>query len=587
LDAVAIQASNQSESPELNTQLQIALLKHDLATLKQEQQSIEEKLDKLAQLEIEQKVQQARVEEVKEGIQHLDLYTNFWGSVFTFLTLIITVAVIVLGFTAKRRAVTEATDEAQKAIKKYINEDASEEAKVSIESVVKEAKEKIEHAVSVHLERLSESADMARQATSHIENQKTEADKHVAELRESNKLVNKELIRLLNKDATDEQKQEIRSATKENPETFEDWFIKGLDSFHKQEFTESLQYFEKANQLATDDIQMSQSLFAIGAVLSKQSQSEKAIETYQALVAQFKESSVEEVQVRVAGGMVNLGIDYSEQGQSEKAIETYQALIAQFKASSVEAVQTQVAKGMFYLGIDYSEHGQSQEAIETFKALIAQFKESSVEEIQIRVASGMLNLGIDYREQDQSEKALETFKDLIAQFKDSSVEAVQTLIAGGMVNLGSVYGKQGQSQKAIETYQGLVAQFKDSDVDEIKQRVAGAAANYAELSLLISDDPEELITRVEFAESRTVNNSVSFYVMKFLRFILGNINQLELLSHFEKIPNDIQFSWRFDEIRDYLNSIQGKKGQQVQLIVQFFEVHHDMNKLKHDLDNLE
>ena len=46
--------------------------------------------------------------------------------------------------------------------------------------------------------------------------------------------------------------------------------------------------------------------------------------------------------------MVNQGVTYGHQGKSDEGLNSYAALIEQFKDSSNEEIQTQVAKAMCY-----------------------------------------------------------------------------------------------------------------------------------------------------------------------------------------------------------------------------------------------
>ena len=126
---------------------------------------------------------------------------------------------------------------------------------------------------------------------------------------------------------------------------------------------------------------------------------------------------------------------YSQQGKLDDELNSYAALIEQFKDSSNEEIQLQVAKAMFNQSVTYGQQGKPGDELKSNVALIEQFKGSSNEEIQIEVARAMCNQGITYSQQGKLDDALNSFAILIEQFKGSSNEEIQKTIANSKANI--------------------------------------------------------------------------------------------------------------------------------------------------------
>ncbi|KPZ65372.1 hypothetical protein AN392_01526 [Pseudoalteromonas sp. P1-16-1b] len=237
--------------------------------------------------------------------------------------------------------------------------------------------------------------------------------------------------------------------------------------------------------------------------------------------------------------MVNQGVTYGHQGKSDEGLNSYAALIEQFKDSSNEEIQTQVAKAMCYQGITYGQQGKSDEGLNSYAALIEQFKDSSNEELQLQVAMAMVNQGV-------------------------------------------TYGKQGKPDDAFNSFATLIEQFKDSSNEEIQKTIANSRANIAEQALLY-ETPEQVLIRVAGAEKYS-DNPENLAVMQFIRFLLDDKTIEEVFTALTKIPTEMDLTWNFSEIKDYLtDNFEGIKQQQIQAVVQYFEQHKDIEQLGAEL----
>ena len=537
-----------------------------------------------------------------------------WGMVFTFIGLIITLAAIALGFSAKNRAVTEAKQAANKASENHMEKWLLENKDTLIANTKTELEE-----VSLELKDRAEKLEAeARAALEKVKQEQQQAwDALLAE--------NKDVV-------TSKINKEDNTATKHNKpkvyQTAQEWFKAGINAFANSEYDEALNAWNKV--LGLVDSEQEPKLYAItmvnqGITYSQQDKLEDALSSYATLIERFNASPNEEIQISVAKAMVNQGITYGQQGKPDDELNSYATLIEQFKASSNEEIQVLVANAMANQGVAYCKQDKLEDAFNSFATLIEQFKDSSNEEIQISVAKAMGNQGVVYGQQSKLEDALSSYATLIEQFKDSSNEKIQIRVAEAMFNQGITYGHQGRLDDELNSYAALIEQFKDSpneeiqiqvaeamfnqgityrqqgkpddalssyatlieqfkgsSNEEIQKTIANSRANIAELALLY-EAPEQVLIRVAGAEKYS-DNPENLAVMQFIRFLLDDKTIEEVFTALTKIPTEMDLTWNFSEIKDYLtDNFEGIKQQQIQAVVQYFEQHKDIEQLGAEL----
>ncbi|MBE0364585.1 hypothetical protein PULV_a2308 [Pseudoalteromonas ulvae UL12] len=263
-------------------------------------------------------------------------------------------------------------------------------------------------------------------------------------------------------------------------------------------------------------------------------------------------------------------------------LNSYDMLIAQFKTSQNEAIQIYVANAIFNQGFRNSKQGNIKSALNTYAELIKQFKRSPNAAIQQQVAKAMVNQGVAYGLLGKPDAELNSYSILIEQFKDSSNEEIQIAVAKAMYNQSVVHGRQKDFSAALNTHTELLVRFKGVSNVEIEACVNNTLVYMAELALLF-ETPEQVLVRIAEVENMSEDSQV-FAVMQFIRFLLGDNTIDDVLTAIAAIPKEMELTWQFDEIKDYLAAnFTGEKQQQIQAVVAFFEQHKDIETLRNAL----
>ena len=202
-------------------------LGNDFKTLEAAQQALKVQLANLqAKLETQEKLQTNQVTVFDGRISDIASNTNMWGMVFTFFGLIITLAAIALGFSAKNRAVTEAKQAANKASENHMEKWLVENKDTLIANTKTELEE-----VSLELKDRAEKLEAeARAALEKVKQEQQQAwDALLAE--------NKDVV-------TSKRNKEDNTATKHNKpkvyQTAQEWFKAGINAFANSEYDEAL-----------------------------------------------------------------------------------------------------------------------------------------------------------------------------------------------------------------------------------------------------------------------------------------------------------------------------------------------------------
>ncbi|MFP3351395.1 tetratricopeptide repeat protein [Pseudoalteromonas sp. SIMBA_153] len=237
------------------------------------------------------------------------------------------------------------------------------------------------------------------------------------------------------------------------------------------------------------------------------------------------------------------------------------------------------AKNWFKVGLSAFEKSEYDEALKAWAKVLQLLDQKEEPELY---AVTLVNQGITYGQQDKLEDALSSFKTLIEQFKASPNEEIQVQVAMAMYNQGVAYGQQDKLEDALSSFKTLIEQFKDSSNEEIQKNIASSRANIAEQALLY-ETPEQVLSRVAEAEKYSEDPQL-LAVMQFIRFLLDDKSIEEVFTALTKIPTEMNLTWNFGEIKDYLtDNFEGIKQQQIQAVVQYFEQHKDIEQLRVEL----
>jgi tetratricopeptide (TPR) repeat protein len=351
-ELVKIQVSQKYE----NKDKQIEILQNDIKSLE----------DKFHASEIAKNNIENKFDKYDSIIDRQDNRIQSLNTAITIFGILITIIMVGFGFRYGQNVKNIAKDE----ITDWLDTKAEQEFKPKIQEYLDELKKEGEKVLA---------------------NIQVEADKLNKEHKE--KIDNIDITKpLSSEDRTKLEEEAIEIDKKDKKDfSFNNWHIKFLYNYYKKEYSEALKDLEKALQTANDDEDKTMELNNKGVALGELGESQKAIDVYDILIKEFKDSKFESILELVAKAYYNKGVALGELGESQKAIDVFDVFIKEFKNSKSESILEQVAKAYINKGVALGELGESQKAIDVYDILIKEFKDSKSEPILEQVVSAMTN----------------------------------------------------------------------------------------------------------------------------------------------------------------------------------------------------
>ncbi|RZV13536.1 hypothetical protein D3M61_06560 [Aliarcobacter butzleri] len=289
------------------TDIKLQLQEIKLLDARDEREKKIEKLEKDIK-ELEEKFNQNNIDkkEIDGKIETQDKLINIISISIALFGVLITGIVIFFAFKFEKIAKGEAKEESKKEVENWIKENKNR----ILEPIINEGNNLLKN--------IRKEADLLLQdyqSTMKKHNLKDELDSKEKDILEK--------VNIL-----------LESKETENY-TFNDWHSKFLDYFYKDKFYDALKAIDNAIKIATNEIEISFSLYNKGLTLGKMDgKEEKAIKIYDELIERFKDSKDNNILEQVANALYNKGVKLGRMdGKEEKAIKVYDELVEKFKNS--------------------------------------------------------------------------------------------------------------------------------------------------------------------------------------------------------------------------------------------------------------
>ncbi|UTW48350.1 tetratricopeptide repeat protein [Bacterioplanoides sp. SCSIO 12839] len=364
-------------------------------------------------------------------------------------------------------------------------------------------------------------------------------------------------------------------------------FVLGLQNRPDEElaaYDDVISRYGKSERPRMQDL-IAKALLGKGFALGLQNRPYEELAAYDDVITRYGKSELPDLQEKVAASLFNKGVRLGQQNDLNKEIAAYDELISSFDESEQLEIQKHIASALLNKGIALGRQNQPDEELVAYNELINRFNDSEQLEIQKQIASALFNKGIALGKQNQLDEAISSYDNLISRYGEHDSLELKELVAQALNNTGAMLSQQNRLDEAFVIFEELITRYEESEEDGLKNSITFALSNIAELSLLL-ESPDSSEQRIHKVLDRSSSNSFTSSVMKFLLFLLDKADISQMLQNIEQLPEDTKFTWGFNEIRDYLNQFSGVKGEQAQAVVRFFEEHHNVEKLKEELDEI-
>ncbi|MET0104387.1 MAG: tetratricopeptide repeat protein [Sedimenticola sp.] len=523
-------------------------------------------------------------------IGDLAFYLSVFGIGFGVL---ITAVVIFFSFRYANQAKAEARDAIEEWITNHASLKLDELTQVEIEKIRKEADPVLTKLEQDHLE--------FRNA---LENLNLEANKVDPETK-------KEL---------GERVEKIRKQP-EREHTAEDWYQLGIDSYFDGYYEEAISYWSRCiREPKASNGLISRALFNKALTLGKLNQPNNEIRVYDEVMRRFGDGEEDGVQEQVVRSLFNKGISLGKLGRKDEEIAAYDEVVNRYGENKNITICKYVGDALINKAITLFDLGQVEEATAVNDDVISRFGDSSDELLRANATIALTHKGVILAKTGRPEDALDIYAEVENRFGDSEGDVVRVQVIRSRVARGDALRLLNRKEEALAVYDQLIAQYENSDEDRFKEPVASAlhskailfgkemrfedaiaandkiinlldspgeihrlvnsaSCNNVELKLAIHK-PEEALQDIEKLEGRFEPNDVAYAVLPFLAWLADEDRDLKpVLKSAESLAPYVDYSWSFDELQSYLDTLPEGKKKSAACFISFFEEHHDLGKL--------
>lgn len=307
-----------------------------------------------------------------------------------------------------------------------------------------------------------------------------------------------------------------------------------------------------------------------------------SIDTYDSLISKLKALGEVENREKLLSAEFNKAYTLGLNGQIKEELDLYERLV--YEIQNIETsnyIQGLHLNILFNKGIRLAELKRLEEAHDDYDKAISVFlPKEKHPPLFIRL---MINKAILLKEQKKFESATEVLKKVL-EMPDVKGKVTE-LHADALFEYAHCLTKQNKLVESLQYYDFLIELFRRNQGKFENGFEYQALANAAALSFLL-ENREGVLQRISQC-LRIDRDPENYAVMRALQFLLDDKPLTQLIEAIEKISANYQWTWDFNEIHPYLDKFTGKKRCQIEAIVSFFEEHHDVKRLKSEVEHCE
>lgn len=402
-----------------------------------------------------------------------------------------------------------------------------------------------------------------------------------------------------------------------------DSFDQAIALFHQKDYLSCISFLDEViNNPKSSDLLLTNALFNKAYTLQKLQRTTEAITAYNEIILRVTADDPVELQKQVIKSLFQKGLLLEQLGQTEQAIAVYDEIIARFSESADLFFEVQINRALIHKALALSETDATDQVLSIYDDLVSRLGQRSELEMQQIMAQALVNKSHYQDKIGQQKQAIAGYESVVALFADSADLKLQTLVIQSMEHMLTIFDRQekplavielcdkihlrfarrnelrfkqlvaraledkamillkfNKTKDAVKIFDEMIAHFGKSRSPYLKAKVNNALTNAALVSLLC-ENLETTKIRIQRAEKVNLESSLDFVIMAFLRFLIDDITVEKFIANADKLAPDTKFDRSFAILKNFIKRLPQVKQIQANAIVDFFETHHDIAKLK-------
>ncbi|MFT7053708.1 MAG: tetratricopeptide (TPR) repeat protein [Psychromonas sp.] len=402
-----------------------------------------------------------------------------------------------------------------------------------------------------------------------------------------------------------------------------DNFDQAIVSFHQKDYLSAIAFLDQViNNPQSSDLLLANALFNKAYTLQKSQRTTEAITTYDEIILRVSADDPIELQNQLIKSFFQKGFLLEQLDQMEQAITVYDQIIARFSDATDLFFEVQINRALIHKAVALSETDATDQALTIYDDLVSRLEQRSELELQQIMAQALVNKSHYLDEIGQQKQAIAGYESVVALFADSADLKLQTLVTQSMGHMLAIFDRQekplavielcdkihlrfarsnellfkqlvaraledkamvllkfNKAKDAVKIFDEIIARFGKSRSPSLKTKVNDALTSAALVSVLC-EELETTKIRIQRAEKVNLESSLDFVVMAFVRFLIDATTVEKLVENADKLAPDTKFDRSFAILKNFIKRLPLVKQIQANAMIDFFETHHDINKLK-------
>ncbi len=166
---------------------------------------------------------------------------------------------------------------------------------------------------------------------------------------------------------------------------------------------------------------------------------------------------------------------HDQLGDHDKAVETVDRLLAQFRDVDAPDIQNAVAAALCAKGLFYEKADDHEAAIKAYSEVLDQSNACGTEDLQQWEVRALVGRSEVKRKNDDFEGALSDHEQIVEIFGTRHESIFQIYVSQALVATGFVHEALGNTEKAISIYDEVMHKYGSSSVQDVQANVATAS----------------------------------------------------------------------------------------------------------------
>jgi tetratricopeptide (TPR) repeat protein len=336
---------------------------------------------------------------------------------------------------------------------------------------------------------------------------------------------------------------------------------------------------------APDARKQAAALFGKGETLKEQGKTGEALAVYEEIDRRFSQDTSPDVRMLVALALFSKGATLGEQGKTGESLAVYEEIDRRFGQDTSPDVRAWVVLALLSKGLTLGQQGKTGEALVVYEEIERRFSQDTSPGMREKVAAALLGKGAALREQGKIGEALAVYEEIDRRFGQDASPDVRKLVVSVLANEAArLFEFHNDAADALAVLDSVLARCGNSPGPALQAECFRALKNSVE-PLLVLEKPSDAAQKIRQVQAQLAADDGESAIMAFLLWLAKpQTSEQTVRKAIRALPPDAQFDWTFNGIRPFVLALPAPRKAQGQCFLDFFEQHHDAEKLDVCLD---